>query len=144
MPIRGIRGANGVAENTPAAILAATRELLLAIVEANPGLRPEDVASIFFTLTPDLNATYPAYAARQLGWVDVPLLGAQEVAVPDATPRIVRVLVHWNTDRPQQAIRHVYLGRAARLRPDLARGERSAQSAKGERHSQPDCEEVDS
>ncbi|HEY58189.1 MAG TPA: chorismate mutase [Anaerolineae bacterium] len=122
MPIRGIRGANSVAENTPQAILEATRALLLAIVDANPGLRPEDMASIFFTLTPDLNATYPAFAARQLGWVHVPLLGAQEVAVPEAMPRIVRVLVHWNTERPQEAIRHVYLGRTSRLRPDLARG----------------------
>lgn len=122
MPIRGIRGANSVAANTPEAILEATRALLLAIVDANPGLRPEDIASIFFTLTPDLNATYPAFAARQLGWMQVPLLGAQEVAVPGAMPRIVRVLVHWNTERPQESIRHVYLGEAARLRPDLARG----------------------
>ncbi len=122
MPVRGIRGANSVAENTAESILAATRELLRAMCAANPGLHPDDMASIFFTLTPDLNAVYPAYAARQLGWLQVPLLSAQEVPVPQALPRIVRVLIHWNTDRPQAAIRHVYLGEAARLRPDLARG----------------------
>lgn len=122
MPIRGIRGANGVSANTPEAILEATRTLLLAIQEANPTLHPDDIASIFFTLTPDLDATYPAFAARQLGWLQVPLLCAQEVPVPNAMRRVVRVLVHWNTDLPQSAIRHVYLGRAAALRPDLARG----------------------
>ncbi len=122
MPVRGVRGAIGVAENTAEAILSATRQLLRAILEANPGLRPEDIASIFFTLTPDLDATYPAFAARQLGWVETPLLCAREVPVPDAMPRVVRVLVHWNTERPLQAIRHVYLGRAARLRPDLSSG----------------------
>ncbi len=122
MPVRGIRGANSVSENTAEAILAATRELLQAIVAANPGLTPEDIASIFFTLTPDLDATYPAFAARQLGWVNTPLLCAREIPVPGAMPRVVRVLVHWNTDRPPETIRHVYLGRAAQLRPDLARG----------------------
>lgn len=122
MPIRGIRGANEVADNTAEAILEATRTLLLAILKANPSLRPEDIASIFFTLTPDLNATYPAFAARQLGWDHTPLLCAQEVPVPGAMQRVVRVLVHWNTDLPQTAIRHVYLGKAAALRPDLARG----------------------
>ncbi|NPA06971.1 MAG: chorismate mutase [Chloroflexi bacterium] len=122
MAVRGIRGANQVPENTAESILAATRELLLAICRANPHLRPEDMASIFFTLTPDLNAAYPAYAARQLGWTQVPLLSAQEVAVPDAMPRLVRVLILWNTDLPQQAIRHVYLGPTARLRPDLDHG----------------------
>ncbi len=131
MAVRGIRGANTVAENTPEAILQATRELLLAICEANPTLRSEDVAAVFFTLTPDLNATYPAYAARQLGWVHVPLLSAQEVAVPDGMPRVVRVLILWNTDLPQGAIRHVYLGEAARLRPDLARGETHSNPSAG-------------
>ncbi|NPA30886.1 MAG: chorismate mutase [Chloroflexi bacterium] len=122
MPVRGIRGANSVAANTRESILAATRDLLRAICQANPGLRPDDMVSIFFTLTPDLNAVYPAYAARQLGWLQVPLLSAQEIPVPDALPRVVRVLIHWNTARPASAIRHVYLGEAARLRPDLARG----------------------
>ncbi len=120
MALRGIRGANVVPENSQEAILQATRELLLAICEANPTLDPDDIAAIFFTLTPDLNATYPAYAARQLGWTHVPLLSAQEVAVPDGMPRVIRVLILWNTDLPSRAVRHVYLGEAARLRPDLA------------------------
>ncbi len=122
MAVRGIRGANSVAANTRESILAATRQLLRAICQANPGLHPDDMVSVFFTLTPDLNAAYPALAARQLGWLQVPLLSATEIAVPDAMPRVVRVLIHWNTDRTQAAIRHVYLGAAARLRPDLARG----------------------
>ena len=120
MTTRGIRGANNVSEDTPNAILAATRELLLAIVDANPSLYPEDIASIFFTTTHDLCSTHPALAARQLGWVDVPLLCAQEIPVPDSLPRIIRVLLHWNTDDPQREVRHVYLHEASQLRPDVA------------------------
>ncbi|GAB4529496.1 MAG: chorismate mutase [Anaerolineales bacterium] len=120
MSIRGIRGAITAAENSASAILEATRSLLTAIQRANPSLEPEDITSIFFTMTTDLNATYPALAARQMGWVQVPLLCAQEIPVPDSLPRCIRVLVHWNTDLPQSTIRHVYLGEAARLRPDLA------------------------
>ncbi len=119
MAMRGIRGANTVPENTEEAILGATRQLLEAICQANPTLEPPDIAAVFFTLTPDLNAAYPAYAARQMGWTQVPLLSAQEVPVPHGMPRVVRVLILWNTDLPQEAIRHVYLGEAARLRPDL-------------------------
>ncbi len=119
MPLRGIRGAHSVSENSEKAILQATRELLLAICQANPTLRTEDIAAAFFTLTPDLNAAYPAYAARQLGWTRVPLLSAQEVPVPHGMARVVRVLILWNTHIPQEEIRHVYLGEAARLRPDL-------------------------
>ena len=119
MALRGIRGANTVPENTPEAILQATRELLLALRRANPRLATEDIAAVFFTLTPDLNAAYPAYAARQLGWTQVPLLSAQEIPVPDGMPRVVRVLVLWNTEVPQHEVRHVYLGETTRLRPDL-------------------------
>lgn len=120
MAMRGIRGANAVPENTEEAILGATRQLLEAICQANPTLEPRDIAAIFFTLTPDLNAAYPAYAARQMGWTQVPLLSAQEVPVPQGMPRVVRVLILWNTELPQEVIRHVYLGEAARLRPDLS------------------------
>ncbi|NUM47444.1 MAG: chorismate mutase [Anaerolineales bacterium] len=119
MTTRGIRGATQISEDSPDAILDATRELLSAILDANPALDTEDIASIFFTVTHDLNAAHPALAARQLGWVDVPLLCAQEIPVPNSMPRVVRVLIHWNTDRPQKEINHVYLGRAAALRPDL-------------------------
>lgn len=119
MPVRGIRGANSVESDTPEAILKATRELLLAIVRVNPQLRPEDIASVFFSLTEDLHTEYPAYAARLLGWTQVPLLCAREIAVPGSMASVVRVLLHWNTDLPQSAIQHVYIGRAAALRPDL-------------------------
>jgi prephenate dehydratase len=119
MPCRGIRGATTAAENTPAAILEAAQELLQALIAAN-GVQPEDVASAVFTATPDISATFPARAARELGWHHVPLLGAVEMDSPGAPPHCIRVLVHWNTDRPIYDIRHVYLRDAARLRPDLA------------------------
>ncbi|HEY9723623.1 MAG TPA: chorismate mutase [Oscillatoriaceae cyanobacterium] len=114
---RGIRGATTAADNTPDAIVEATRALLEALIAAN-GVQPDDVASAFFTTTPDLDAAFPARAARQLGWLDVALLGAQEMAVPDQPPRCIRVLIHWNTDVPQSAIRHVYSRGAEALRPD--------------------------
>ena len=119
--VRGIRGAVSVAANTREAILDSTRRLLRALQDAN-GFDPADLASILFTATPDLTAAYPAEAARELGWTDVPLLCAVEIDVPGALPRIVRVLIHWNTVLPQQQIRHVYLGEARALRPDLDPG----------------------
>jgi chorismate mutase len=119
MPTRGLRGAVQTDRDQPEAIYEASRNLLEAICERNPGLRAEDIASIFFTMTPDLTSAYPALAARQLGWVDAPLLCATEIPVPGGLPRVVRVLIHWNTDRPQAEIRHVYLGAASVLRPDL-------------------------
>ncbi|HEX6989755.1 MAG TPA: (d)CMP kinase [Bacillota bacterium] len=117
--LRGVRGAISVPANTRDAILAATRELLQALQEAN-GFNPHDLASVIFTATPDLNAAYPAEAARQLGWTMVPLLSAVEIDVPGAPPRIIRALLHWNTDAPAARIRHLYLGEARVLRPDLA------------------------
>jgi chorismate mutase len=98
--------------------MAATRDLLGQIVDAN-GLRVEDVAAVIFTATPDLNTAYPARAAREMGWVDVPMVCSQEMTVPGSLPRCIRVLLLWNTSRPPDAIRHVYLGRARLLRPDL-------------------------
>lgn len=118
MACRGIRGATTVEANTAEAILAATGELLAAMVEAN-GLAAEDIASAVFTVTADLDAAFPAQAARQLGWHQVPLLDAIEIPVPGSLPRCVRVLLHWNTGRGQAEIRHVYLRGAAGLRPDL-------------------------
>jgi chorismate mutase len=114
---RGVRGATTVSENTAAAILAATRELLEQIIEAN-GMDPDDVASAHFTTTPDLNATYPALAARQLGWYEVALLCSQEIAVPGGLERCLRVLIHWNTRQRPSEIRHIYLHEAVSLRPD--------------------------
>lgn len=119
MAVRGIRGAVVAEADQADAILAAARELLDAIVDANPGLEPEDVASVFFTVSGDLHAAYPALAARRMGWTMTPLLCAREIDVPGSLPRTVRVLLHWNTERPQKEIRHVYLGVAAVLRPDL-------------------------
>jgi chorismate mutase len=122
MPLRGIRGAIDVPMDEPAAILQATRSLLVAILEANPTLQLEDLASVIFTLTPDLCSVFPAQAARALGWTEVPLLCVQEIPAPGGLPRIVRVLAHWNTELPQGSVKHVYLGEAAGLRPDLIAG----------------------
>jgi len=118
MICRGIRGATSVESNEPAAIHAATRELLERIVAAN-GLHADDLAGVIFTATADLDAAYPARAARDLGWAHVPLLCMQEMAVPGSLPRCIRVLLFWNTDRSPQQIQHVYLGSARTLRPDL-------------------------
>ena len=112
---RGVRGATFVAADTPEAILAATRELLAAVAEAN-GIATEDVASAFFTSTADLRSAFPARAARELGWTDVPLLGACEVDKPGAPPRCIRVLLHWNTSRRQNEVVHVYLRGADAMR----------------------------
>jgi len=114
---RGVRGATTVTENTGEAILAATREMLFVIIRAN-GMKPDDVASAYFTTTTDLNATYPALAARQLGWYDVALLCGHEMAVPDSLARCIRVLIHWNTCIRPKEIVHVYLRGARQLRPD--------------------------
>ena len=118
MPTRGIRGAVTSDADSQEAILASTRELLQAILAANPELETEDIASVFFTVTDDLSAVHPALAARQMGWTDVPLLCAREIPVPGSLPLTIRVLLHWNTELPQGAIRHVYLGDASALRPD--------------------------
>ncbi len=115
--LRGLRGATTAATNTGEAILDATAELLRALQEAN-GFRPEEVESAIFTSSPDLTAEYPARAARLLGWRDVPLLGAAEVAVPDGLKRCIRVLLHFYTTKPQRELKHMYLRDAAKLRPD--------------------------
>jgi len=120
MSIRGIRGATTVCENSAEEILNATQELLLAILNKNPSLEATDIASALFTLSPDLNAAYPAKAARKIGWTAVPLMCFQEIPVPGGVNHCVRVLLHWNTELPQNAVSHVYLRKAAALRPDLA------------------------
>src|ERR1043165_7178305 len=119
MPIRGIRGATTVSADEPNLILQATRELLEVILEENKGMQPEDVASAIFTVTDDLVSTFPAQAARQMGWGLVPMLCAREIPVPDSLPRVIRVLVHWNTELSQSEIVHVSLREAGKLRPDL-------------------------
>jgi len=117
--VRGIRGAITVDEDTPEAIHAATRELLREIVAQNGIESFEEFAAIIFTVTEDLSSAFPAEAARQLGMHRVPLLSAREVPVPGSLPRVIRVLALWNTEKPQDAIRHVYLREAKKLRPDL-------------------------
>lgn len=114
---RGVRGATTVAENTADAILTATRELLQAIVQSNK-MHLDDIASVYFTTTVDLDATYPALAARQLGWTDVALLCGHEMNVPGSLPLCIRVLIHWNTVRAAKEINHLYLRQAKSLRPD--------------------------
>jgi len=116
---RGVRGATTVQADDREQILNATRQMLGLVIRRN-GIESADVASAIFTVTDDLSAEFPAFAARQLGWLDVPLLCACELSVPDSLPRCIRVLLHWNTDKPQSEIHHVYLHEAERLRPDLS------------------------
>lgn len=120
MSLRGVRGATTADENSREAILRATRQLLALMIRLND-IEPSDVASAIFSTTLDLNSEFPALAARQLGWLDVPLLCTHEISVPGSLPMCVRVLVHWNTDKSQREIRHVYLKKAVQLRPDLSK-----------------------
>ena len=115
--LRGLRGATTASANTRDAILDATEELIRALQDAN-GFQPEDVESAIFTSSPDLTAEYPARAARRLGWDNVPLLGASEVAVPDGVQRCVRLLLHLYTTKAPRELKHMYLRDAAKLRPD--------------------------
>lgn len=119
MSVRGLRGATTVEQNVAADILAATRELLQELLLANGISTYEEIVSAVFTTTPDVNAVFPAEAARSLGMSQVPLLCASEIAVPNSMPRCIRILLHVNTDQPQSAMKHVYLREAKRLRPDM-------------------------
>jgi chorismate mutase len=112
-----LRGATSVNRNDAKDILEATTELMVALMERN-ALEPEKVVSCIFTATNDLNAEFPAVAARALGWDRVPLLCAREIAVPRSMPRVIRVLIHYYAEEGHEA-RHVYLGDAAALREDL-------------------------
>ncbi|MDP6445584.1 MAG: chorismate mutase, partial [Pirellulaceae bacterium] len=116
---RGVRGATTVKDNDRDQILAATRQLLALMIRLND-IHPEDVASAIFSATRDIDAEFPALAARQLGWRDVPLLCTYEINVSGSLQRCIRILVHWNTERPQGEIQHVYVNEAVRLRPDLS------------------------
>lgn len=116
--MRGIRGAITVERNLAEEIVSATRELLEAIIKEND-LDPEDIASACFTVTADLNAEFPASAAREMGWKYVPLLCATEINVPGRLGKCIRVLVHVNTEKSQRELKHIYLRDAARLRVDL-------------------------
>ncbi len=119
MAVRAIRGAVQVDANERAAVIEGTTELVAAVMSRNE-LVPDDVISVLFTATPDLTAEFPALAARKIGFQDVPLLCAAEIAVPGAMPRVVRLLMHVETGRSRSAVQHVYLRGAAALRLDIA------------------------
>jgi chorismate mutase len=116
--VRAIRGAIQVDADERDAVLDGASELVIEVMRRN-AIAPEDLISIVFTATPDLTAEFPAYAARQLGLTDVPLMCACEIAVPGAMPRVLRLLAHVETDRPRADIRHPYLRGASALRTDL-------------------------
>lgn len=118
MAVRAVRGATQVDDDDRQQVLDATTELLEAVLERN-ALGHDDLISVVFTATPDLRSEFPAYAARQMGIHDVPLLCAAEIDVPGAMPRVLRLLAHVETDRPRVDVRHVYLRGAAALRTDL-------------------------
>ncbi len=119
MAVRAIRGAVQVDANERAAILGGTSELVTEVMTRNQ-LSPADVISVVFSATTDLNAEFPALAARKLGFQDVPLLCCAEIDVPDAMPRVVRLMMHVETAAPRSAVQHVYLRGAAALRLDIA------------------------
>lgn len=119
MPTRALRGAITCDANDRHEILQQTERLLRELLQRN-GLHDHQITSIFFTATADLDAVAPAVAARALGLTDVPLLCAQEMAVPGSLPRCIRVMVHIDSDRPRSDFRHVFLRKAVTLRPDLA------------------------
>jgi chorismate mutase len=120
-PARAIRGATTVESDTPEQIRRATRELLETIVARN-AITSADVISAIFTVTHDLTSEFPAHAARELGWLDVPLLCTLEIPVPGSLAKCIRVLLHVESAAPRSEIRHVYLHDARALRPDLVSG----------------------
>lgn len=116
---RGVRGATTVESNNREPILQATRQLLALMIRRNE-IDSKDVGSAIFTITNDLNAEFPALAARQFGWLEVPLLCGYEVGVPGSLGKCIRILLHWNTPKKQNEIHHVYIRDAVCLRPDLS------------------------
>ncbi len=120
MPCLGVRGATTCEENSSESILKASRELLALMIRQN-GIQAEEVASAIFSTTRDLDAEFPALAARQLGWWDVALMCVNELDVPGSLRRCIRILLHWNTDKPADKIVHVYIKEAVKLRPDRSK-----------------------
>ncbi|MEV6286302.1 chorismate mutase [Kribbella sp. NPDC051770] len=118
MAVRAIRGATQLDADEREHLLERTAELVRAVLEAND-LASEDLISILFTVTPDLSSEFPAVAGRQIGLTDVPLMCMQEIAVPHALPRVVRMMLHTESPRSREKIQHVYLHGATALRPDL-------------------------
>ena len=116
---RGVRGATTVSEDSKEEILKATRQLLALMIRTNE-IDSSDIASATFTVTSDLKSEFPALAARQMGWLDVPLLCGYEISVPGSLPRCIRILLLWNTTKSQAEIEHIYVRDAIKLRPDLS------------------------
>lgn len=119
--LRGIRGAIQVNKNEKGEILKKTIELLEKMIEEN-NIREEDIVSVFFTVTEDINREFPAYALREMGLKYVPALCAKEIDVPDGMKGVIRILMHVYTDLSQKEIKHQYLGNTKILRPDLSGG----------------------
>lgn len=117
--MRAVRGATTVESDDPELVVSATRELLTTIAERNE-IANDQVISAIFTVTPDITSEFPARAARELGWVDVPLLCAMEIPTAGGLARCIRVLLHVETELPRSALRHIYLRDAKELRPDLS------------------------
>lgn len=126
--MQGIRGATTIEQDEREQVFAAVRELLQAILTANPELRSEEIASAIFTVTEDIASAFPAAAAREIGWEAVPMICTREIPVPGSLPFCIRVLIHWNTPKSQPEINHVYLRDAQSLRPDWAKPEMKAQA----------------
>ena len=116
---RGVRGAITVEEDTRQAILSATQELLEKMLSANQITDYSTIGAMFFTLTDDLRAAFPAEAARMIGMEMVPLINSTEIPVPNSLQRVIRVMMLWETEVLQSDVKHVYLREAVRLRPDL-------------------------
>ena len=119
MACRGVRGATTADSNSRDDMLEATTQLLALMIRKN-AIASTDVASVIFTTTADLDAVFPAMAARQLGWLDVPLLCTHEINVPGSLKQCIRILIHWNTKKSQSEIDHIYVKDAVALRPDLS------------------------
>jgi len=119
MTTRGIRGATTIDSDSTENVISAVHEMLDAILLSNPDLITDDIASAIFTTTDDIVSTFPALAARKMGWDRVPMMSAHEIHVPDSLPLCIRVLILWNTDKKQISIEHIYLRDAVNLRPDL-------------------------
>jgi len=119
--VRGIRGATTVDRNSKEEIIKRTKELLTVLKKEN-GFKIEDMVSIFFSATPDLNAAFPAQAARELGWEQVPLFDMQEIDVPGSLPGCIRILIQINCSKNQTEIKHCYLRGTKILRKDLIKG----------------------
>ncbi|MCK8827262.1 chorismate mutase [Natroniella acetigena] len=122
MKVRGVRGATTVKENTEQEVLEATRELLEEMLKLNE-IKEEDIASIFLSMTSDLDQVFPAVAAREIGLTDTPLLCTQELEVKGALEKCIRILIHYNTIKSLTEINHIYLREAESLRLDLVEEE---------------------